>query len=242
VYFPIFRIWCFTSYAESVTFDNCWFEDLDIGVYAAKSVSGFTSKSINIINSRFANASGFGTLYIDNKNKSGGTCIAVEGGSNVNVQNNYVCTSDPSYNNNISNNYFIRNIGLDSKINASNNSFQNASLGRTYGIANNTITPTSSTIETSSYKFLKVNAYSSNISEIKSNISAGETITIKENGLIKFDNAKNIVFAKASVTATAPFVLNANETVTFMKIDNPITVNSVTFNETYVLIASNKLY
>lgn len=237
----------FIKYAESVSFDNCWFETLDVGVCATTTQNLNASKCINILNSRFANAAGFGTIPITNKNSSGGSCIIVEGGSNVNVQNNYVLTSVETYNNNIANNYFIKNNALDSKINASNNSFQNASLGRTFGIANRTTSISGNTLNTFGYKFVTVNCVpttntTNNIQEIKSEISAGEMITICATGTgqIKFENTKNIIFAKSTTTS---FVLLPKETATFMKIDNGIgPINSVYYNETYQLISVNKIY
>ncbi len=237
----------FTTYAESVTFDNCWFELLDVSVFASKAaINSNASKCINIANSRFANASGFGSVTVGNKNPSGGSCISVNGGSNVNIQNNYVLVSDINYNN--PNNYFIKSGSIDSKINALNNSFQNPSLGKTLGIANNTISITGNSLITFGYKFVTVNCIpttntTNNIKELVCDISAGEMITIRATGTtgqhIKFDNTKNIVFAK---TATTSFVLLPKETATFMKIDSPITVGSTIYNETYQLISVNKTY
>ncbi len=238
------------KYGETVNFDNCWFEDLDVSVSVEKSNNnpGIPSRSINIANCRFANASGFGTLNITNKNASGGTCISVEGGSNVNVQNNYVLTSDPNYNNNTNNNFFIRNNGLDSKINALNNSFQNPSIGRTSGIANRIVSITGNSLNTYGHKFINVNCVpttntTNNIKEIISEIAAGESITIQANGTtgnIKFDNTKNIVFAKSTTTSLS---LLPKETATFIKIDKGIgPINGVYYNETYQLISVNKTY
>jgi hypothetical protein len=242
----------YIAYSESITFDNCWFEYLDTGIaayraYLPNNVETNPSKCINILNSRFANSSGFGSEWekVINRNVSGGSCVSVEGGSNVNVDNNYVIVSDRNRIN--GGNYFIRNYGLDSKINASNNSFQFPALGRTMGIAGNTISITGNILNTSGYKFVSVKCIprsnsTNNIQEIKSEISAGETITIRAtgSGQIKFDNTKNIVFANPTTTL---FVLNPKETATFMKIDDGIgPINNVYYNETYQLISVNKTY
>lgn len=244
----------YLAYGESVTFDNCWFEYLDIGVAAHKAYNPNypntrPSKCVNILNSRFANASGFGSEWekVINRNVSGGTCVSTEGGSNVNIQNNYVIVSDPnllSPNSINPSNYFIRNYGLDSKINASNNSFEHPFLGKTLGIANRTLNISGNTLNSFGYKFVTVNCLPASntinyIKEIKSEISAGETITIRATGTgqIKFDNSKNILYPKTTTPTTNPFILNAKESATFMKIDTPITVGSTTFNETYQLIS-----
>lgn len=240
----------FTSYAESVTFDNCWFEYLDIGVAANKAaINSNASKCINILNSRFANASGFGSEWnkVQNSNFKtlgyGGQCISVEGGSNVNVQNNYVIVSDPNILNTSSinrANAFIRNYGLDSKINVSNNSFQHPFLGKTFGVANNIISIVDNNLKTIGYKFVSVNTLSPTdtanyIKEIISEISAGETITIKAFGTgqsqIKFDNTRNIVLPKPLL------ILNANDVATFVKVDSPTTIGGITYDETYHLIS-----
>jgi hypothetical protein len=236
----------FLRYAENVTFDNCWFELLDRAIGIVKS-GGIPSKGINVLNSRFANASGFGTYWdkVTNINSPpSGSCIHIED-SQVNVLNNFVTVSGTFNNNNV----FVRNYGIDSDINILNNSYQNdnlgivkSGLGNTFGVANKTLTLNNDVLNTSSYKFITVNPFGSNIKEIKSNINTGETITIKANGTIKFDNSKNIVFAKTTVTATAPFTLNANEMATFIKIDNPKTVGSTIYNETYLLISVNKTF
>ena len=238
----------FIKYGESITFDNCWFEYLDIGVAAVKSTSGTPSRSINILNSRFANASGFGSLWqnVQNSNKDGGgfpngTCISVEGESEVNVQNNYVIVTYPASNAN-SNNFFVRNYSNDADINISGNTFLDPILSKTFGVNNKTINVTNNQIYTKRYKFVKINTSTNNIKEIVSGLSAGETISIKAVGAIKFDNTRNIVFSK-SVSATSPFILNVNEVATFMKTDIGIgPINGVYYNETYHLISVNKSY
>lgn len=242
----------YTSFAESVTFDNCWFEYLDTAIAVTKAANGAkVSKCINILNCRFANASGFGSEWtkVSNSNHNegvngvfdAGSCISVEGGAQINALNNFVITSTNNVN---PNSKFIKNYGLDSVINASNNVFSDPSLGKTFGIANNTISTSGNILNTLGYKFVSVNGSSNNIKEIKSEISVGETITIRATGTgqVKFDNSKNILFAKTTVTSANPFVLNPKETATFIKIDDPITISGVTYHETYQLISANKLY
>ncbi len=238
----------FIKYGESITFDNCWFEFLDIGVAAAKSTSGSPSRSINILNSRFANASGFGSLWqnVRNSNKDGGgfpngTCISVEGESEVNVQNNYLIVTYPASSAN-PNNFFVRNYSNDADINISGNTFLDPILSKTFGVNNKTINVTNNEISTKRYKFVKINASTNNIKEIKSRLSAGETISIKAVNTIKFDNSRNILFSKP-VSVSSPFILNANEVATFIKTDIGIgPINGIFYNETWHLISVNKSY
>lgn len=54
------------EWAENITIDNCWFESLGVAIsvksnYADKN-NDVPCKSINILNNRFANAAGFGSL------------------------------------------------------------------------------------------------------------------------------------------------------------------------------------
>ena len=126
----------YIKFAENITFDNCWFELLDrsVGIVNAETFPPLQSKGINIINSRFANASGFGSYYdkVLNRNDLNGnptgSCIYLEGGQ-VNVQGNYVAISNTFNEHNL----FIGNYSADTQINASNNSFQLPILGKTYG-------------------------------------------------------------------------------------------------------------
>jgi len=121
----------YLRYAENITFDNCWFESLDRGVTAVKGDNPAKTpcKSINIINSRFANASGFGTLDVLNKNPDGsGRCITSEG-CQVNVCNNFVAVTNVNTIN--PNNLFLLCIGINTGTNVFNNSFQHTMLGNT---------------------------------------------------------------------------------------------------------------
>ncbi|WP_306568679.1 glycosyl hydrolase family 28-related protein [Flavobacterium lindanitolerans] len=230
----------FIKFGENITFDNCWFEMLDraVGIVQSNTVPPLPSRGINIINSRFANASGFGSYYnkVTTANVIGGiptgSCIYTEG-AQVNVQGNYVAISD-IYN---ENNLFIRNYSADSQINASNNSFQHPELGMTYGIDNNIINSTANTINAGGYRFVTVNSSASQINEIKSVLNAGETVTIRSNGnYVKFDTSKNILLTKAS-----PVSLGYGETATFMKVDGTFVNGGVTYREFWQLISINKV-
>lgn len=70
----------YIEWAENVTIDNCWFENLGVAITVKSNFSDAVneqpSKGINIVNNRFANASGFGSLDAPNNIKSG-QCIAV---------------------------------------------------------------------------------------------------------------------------------------------------------------------
>lgn len=91
----------YIQYGESITFDTCWFEALNGAIIIKNDEIGginFPSRGINVLNSRFANAGGFGSLeLIPNYITNTGSCIVVEK-SEVNVYNNYVTVSCPDTN------------------------------------------------------------------------------------------------------------------------------------------------
>ena len=124
------------EWAENITIDNCWFENLGFAITVKSSIESGTNevlcKSINILNNRFANAAGFGSLDAPNNIKAG-QCISVNK-SFVNIYNNYVTVSEPSgiyYNLNSS--FLIVNNNVTGGINIVNNNFQVPKLGKTFG-------------------------------------------------------------------------------------------------------------
>lgn len=181
------RYGCIIENAQNITFDTCWFEDIDIS-FAIKNSTG-----INILNSRFVNAAGRGSLPNSTIPPGTGTCISVAK-SFVNVENNYVSVTQPN-SPNIQGETFIRGLGTDNVINASNNSFSDIRLSQTYGILQyvtitdvrtyyNPSNPNEvvSGIETSGKKLVFVNTGVSNqINRINSTIAAGEMIFLRAN-------------------------------------------------------------
>jgi hypothetical protein len=224
------------NYAENVTFDNCWFENLGVALTIIGDKE--RSKSINILNNRFANASGFGSLTAPNNIKDG-QCVSVNK-SVVNIYNNYVTASDP---NGVSNDSaFVLGFPENFGINCYNNTFRDNSpkLSKTFGIMQSIYIDVN-TIDCKSNKLIFINPTpdpnnpghylpSLPIKKIVSAINAGEIIVIRANGFdITFENTDNIF-----LTNRVTFSLAKAEIASFIKID--IGNN----NETYQLLSFTK--
>ena len=227
----------FIEWAENITIDNCWFENLGVAITVkSNDVDGndILSKSINILNSRFANAAGFGSLNAPNNIKVG-QCISVNK-SSVNIYNNYVAVSEPNgiYLNN--NSAFLNaSNNLTGGINIANNTFQVAKLGKTFGVMQ-VINVVTNTIDCFGSKVIFVNGSTSQITTIKSSINAGELLNIRANGSsITFKNSNNIFFLSSNVNQT--ITLNNGENATFIKVDNVVGINY----ETYQLVSILKI-
>jgi len=240
----------YIAYAESITFDTCWFENTDLAVSVdagdnreTTAIEAIPSRGINILNSRFANASGFGSLKCDNKNPSG-RCIT-SNKSTVNVYNNYVTVSyippagtttypagqeDPFTNKYFiltqSNNYGIKTIG---------NSFQDYRLGFTFGMLSDipiTLNSAGNYLDLKDSRLGYVVGTASNplIQTIRCSILTGETLVLRgaNSFPIRFSDSQNIFLSyKGTIT------LNYGDVATFIKIDSL----GGTYREMYQLIS-----
>lgn len=199
---------------QNITFDTCWFEDIDI------SIDITNSSGINISNCRFANAAGQGSRPISFLPPGTGRCISVLD-SSVTIENNYVTVSYPD-SPSAHNERFITGIGNKNVINAKNNSFQDIRLSETIGIVQNVSVQNVSTlngasisgIETLGKKlvFVKVPVGSTNniINRINSTIIAGETIFIRaDQGSVTFNEMSTV-----NEMTGKNFVLNGRSTLT----------------------------
>lgn len=197
------------NYVENITIDNCWFENLGVGVMLKGDFK--PSKSINILNNRFVNAAGFGSLNLA-YNLNVGYSISVSK-STVNVYNNFNSASVP---NNINNNsLFIYAFNDVLGVNCYNNSFRdnNVKLYRTSGIVQNATT-NGNIINCLNNKFITASS-NTTIAFISSAINAGETITIKANGTgIGFNSTGNILLENLGY-----FFLESGDIATFIKLD-----------------------
>lgn len=231
------------NYAENITFDNCWFENLGVAITVIGDKD--RSKSINILNNRFANASGFGSLSAPFNIKAG-QCISVSK-SVVNIYNNYVTASYPNSVDDGSS--FIYGFPDNGGINCYNNTFRdnNPKLSRTLGIKQDVVI--ASSIDCKSNKLVFVGQPKSPIppiipipaiKNIISAINAGELLIIRADGIsITFNKLEyingvqngNILLANRNT-----FTLASNEIATFVKID----FLGVTNNESYQLLSFTK--
>lgn len=225
----------YIEWAENISIDNCWFENLGVAITLISSYSDSINeqscKAISISNNRFANAAGFGSLNVPNNIKIG-QCISVTK-SFVSVHNNYVTITDisSSYFNDKSVFLLASDNDLSGGVTISGNTFQYDLLGKTFGIMQ-VIEVISNEINCSGNKLLFVNGSTSVIKTIKSSINASEYLTIRANiGSIKFDNSKNIF-----LTHKSTLTLNNGEIATFVKIDNIVGLNY----ETYQLVSVMK--
>lgn len=220
------------EWAENITIDNCWFESLRVAITVksnmAQGDNDIPSKSINILNNRFANAAGFGSLKASSNVKNG-QCVNISK-SFVTVKNNFVIVTNPDGDFFDEDSSFIvahhNNIG---GVSVADNTFQVYKLGKTFGIMQVIeVDVTDSSIDCSGHKLLFVNGSNTTIKTIKSFICGGEILIIRANtDPITFSNAGNIFFSTANPNNT--FQLNNGEIATFVKIDNFVTPNFATY-------------
>lgn len=229
-----YGIWM--EYAENITIDNCWFENLDLAITANGSKQ--PCKSINILNSRFANAAGYGSLEDIPGTFPPGTGRCIDSiNSEVNVLNNYVTVSDPSQLDSFfTNERFVLADKTNEGVNTFGNSFQAKHLGLTYGLMQYvTVQPDSAGnyIDTKNNKMVFVDAVNSPavpIQMIRSAINAGEYLFIRaDQGKISFDNSRNIF-----LTHRPTLTLNNGDAAVFTKIDNII---GTSYRETFQLVS-----
>jgi len=223
----------YIEWAENITIDNCWFENLGVAITVKSSFSDAVneqpSKGICIMNNRFANASGFGSLPAPNNIKSGQNISISK--SYVSVLNNYTTVSYPNSPDNGNSLFLLANNNLVGGVTVSGNTFQVNKLGKTIGIMQ-VISVSNNTIDCSGNKLIFVNGSESVIKTIQSSINASEYLTIRANGSsITFDNTNNIF-----LTLKSSLTLNNGEIATFVKIDNSVGLNS----ETYQLVSVMK--
>lgn len=225
--------------AESITFDTCWFENLE------RAITVVDSKSINILNNRFADASG----YSDVLNPGEGRCISIFR-SQVNVLNNYV-TSGSAFNTGFYE-YFLAvdSPELSLGVNTSGNFFNESNLGNSYGVV---ITYSTVPVNNPGDLYpgvsvpylLNMNGnkavYAGNqavgttqlIKNIRCLANAGEYIYIQaRNGNLTFDTTGNILLATKST-----LTINQGESVVFIKTDVIYTKSGKTYREVYNLVS-----
>lgn len=215
----------FVKYSDALNIDNCWFENLDLAISVSDSDDGRPS-TVNIQNSRFANAASFGSLPISNKHQNNppidyfGTCISSKG-SNINVNNNFVTVS--TVDNISSNKYFIGALDGNKSVRASGNTFLDTSLGKTYGITQNVSTCINNSIDLKGNNSVLLSLPTNQIIKNFSSTSmAGERIAIKINTpSVTINNTGNIRLG-TNTTLTILY----GKTLEFVKLDITEGVNT----------------
>lgn len=233
----------YISWGENITIDNCWFEMLGVSVIVMSNQTSpqsefKPSKSINVLNSRFANAAGFGSINAP-LNVKDGQCVNISN-SFVNINNNYTAVTDPDgiYFNEDSRFIVAYNNEIGSVI-AQGNTFQVDKLGITFGIHQKIIIQSNNSIDCSGHKLVFIDQSVINpftiIETIKSSICAGEFLTIRaDQGSITFINTNNIFFKKSSGNS---FIMNNGDIATFIKIDNIIGTQINPIYQSYQLVS-----
>jgi hypothetical protein len=206
----------YITYSENITMDNCWFENL--GNAITVDGTNIWCRNINVLNSRFANASGYGSIDLAAPNVTAGTCINVIN-SQAKVVNSFVTVSDLQ-SNLLEDDYFITASGMPGVINpgveAYGNGFASPRLGRTAGIIQTATPVTDGVIECSHNKFVLAKDVSTSINTINSTLNAGETLHIKASGIsitFRQTNSGNIILNKTTLT------LQDGEVAAFTKMD-----------------------
>jgi len=209
----------YINYAENVTIDNCWFENL--GNAVTVDGSDHACNSINILNNRFANAAGYGALPVVAPNILQGACVTVIN-SLVTIANNYVTASDLN-SSKITDDYFIMATGLPGSINpgveAYGNNYASPVMDISTGIVPRVTSITDNILECGHNKMVVANNVSGVVSIINSIVNAGETLYIKSAGrtiTFKETNRGNLLLGK-----TGSLTLNDGEVAGFTKMDDP---------------------
>ncbi|WP_291275198.1 glycosyl hydrolase family 28-related protein [Flavobacterium sp.] len=215
--------------ADNITFDNCWFEALDLAIDVND------SNAINILNSRFANAAGYGSRTDGVLPAGQGRCITANN-SSINVERNYVTVSDPN-SMNVRGEKFILGVN-NSTINAKNNEFQHPNLSETFGIMNVLNSNTSFfnngnlNIGTKKLIFATVPAGVTQLNRINSEIIAGETIFLRANqGSIQINamDSNGLTNKNIFLNGRTSLTLQNGQAATFIKIDNIIGQEKCTY-------------
>ncbi|WP_294733574.1 hypothetical protein [uncultured Flavobacterium sp.] len=174
------------EHATNITFDTCFCEGMDIAL------SIKNSEDIQILNTRFANAAGAGSLGSSFSHTNNVGRIIEAESSIVNVYNNYMAVSSGTYYPDVEKQFFIQGIVpndeqySDNVFNVANNAFFIPELSKTSGIMQvESIEFNELNLSSKKLVFVNVPPLYSNANDLKrinSEISAGETLFIRANG------------------------------------------------------------
>ncbi|MBL4662578.1 MAG: right-handed parallel beta-helix repeat-containing protein [Flavobacteriaceae bacterium] len=220
--------------ASNVTIDNCWFENLYI------SVDVTDGRSINVLNSRFSNAAGYGSEGHTGPeslpaNTPNGSCINSEN-SVINIERNYVRVSDVNSPEAHKSTFIFGRkdrvtFSNNNTINSRDNTFVDPRLSRTIGIER-TIPVESRTIILDGGTNVAA-AFNNNtvLRKIESTASGGQQITLKINkfsgtGTVKIKDWGGVRRkGNISLNGQKQLVLSHGQEITFLKVDAPMSDN-----------------
>lgn len=216
--------------SENITFESCWFENL----YTALRLE--SAKKINILNSRFSNACGYGTNnpgYPITSDDLHGECVEVLN-STVNIERNYV--EEGGIEERDSETRFIRgrSIGLvtDNTINSKDNGFQQDFMSDTYGILQNAqISSDEIDIGSKKLVFIDYDVSNNDLRKIKSRINGGEVVYLRANRTDSFGNLTIHAYTGATgeniyLAGQSSITLTNGEWISLIRVDVPINNNA----------------
>ena len=219
--------------SSNITIDNCWFENL------YNSIDVTNGQSINILNSRFSNAAGYGSegftgpvnLPIDIETGS----IVSSLNSNVNVERNYVRVTDVN-SPEAHKSHFIfgrtdSTLVNTNTINSRNNTFMDPRISRTIGIVQSLPVETR-TINLNGRTNVAADFGNNTVlRKIESTLSGGEQLTMAINkqsrkGTIKIKDWAGVRRkGNISLNGQKQLVLKNGQKATFLKVDAPLSNN-----------------
>jgi hypothetical protein len=219
--------------SSNITIENCWFENL----YCSIDVTG--GKSINILNSRFSNAAGYGSEGFTGpvnlpEDLPNGSCIISEN-STINVERNYVKVTDvdsPAAHKST----FIFARASDTIVSSNNivsrdNSFFDPRISRTIGIVQTVPVQTRTIILNGRTNVAADFDNNSVLRKIESTASGGQQITLKikklsGSGTVKIKDWDGVRRkGNISLNGVKQLVLAHGQEATFLKIDAPLSNN-----------------
>jgi len=228
--------------AHNITIDNCWFENLYVSIHSEN------SKKINILNSRFSNAGGYGSLHSTLKYGEPGSCISTKN-SSINVEKNFVNVSNrDSEDAHLAK--FVIGIGENNEIELKDNEFQDIRLSNSSGVQQFVdIDNESDSITIQGKKEVCVNysnekkSSNNELRVINSTAGSGEVIYICANNTGR--SGKLVIYAhnngrgeNISLSGKSKITLSNGDWVAFIKVDIPIGTTGA--QSSYQLISFSK--
>ncbi|MEM7086679.1 MAG: glycosyl hydrolase family 28-related protein [Bacteroidota bacterium] len=220
--------------SSNITIENCWFENL----YCSVDVTG--GRSINILDSRFSNAAGYGSEGFTGpvnlpEDIPNGSCISSED-STVNIERNYVKVTDPDSPEAQKSTFIFGRPSTTTFTNNNNivsrdNSFMDPRISRTVGIVQTVPVQTRTIILDGRTNVAADFERNSVLRKIESTVSGGQQITLKiqktsGSGTVKIKDWEGVRRkGNISLNGERQLVLNHGQEVTFLKVDAPLSNN-----------------